>query len=66
MVLMNNKSLSILIPVYNEARTGYQILDKLKETRLTDQLQKEIILVNDRSTNEKLDGKMVSEHFGAF
>lgn len=49
---MNNKTLSILIPVYNEASTIHQILDKIKEIRLTDQIQKELILVNDRSTDD--------------
>lgn len=57
---MNNKTLSILIPVYNEARTIHQILDKIKEIRLTDQIQKEIILVNDRSTD---DTKQIIEKY---
>lgn len=61
---MNNKTLSILIPVYNEARTIHQILDKIKETHLKDEIQKEIILVNDLSTDDSIliIGKYIAEH----
>lgn len=45
------KTLSILIPAYNEERTIHLILDKVLEVELTDQLKKEIILVNDCSTD---------------
>jgi glycosyltransferase involved in cell wall biosynthesis len=43
--------LSIVVPVYNEARTIHQILDLLRELRLTNDIAKEIILVNDCSTD---------------
>lgn len=44
-------TLSIVVPVYNEARTIHQILDLLRELRLTRDIAKEIILVNDCSTD---------------
>ena len=44
-------TLSIVIPVYNEARTIHQILDLLRELKLTNGIGKEIILVNDCSTD---------------
>jgi glycosyltransferase involved in cell wall biosynthesis len=43
--------LSIIIPVFNEDKTVYQILDKVKETQLTGVPNKEIIIVNDGSTD---------------
>jgi glycosyltransferase involved in cell wall biosynthesis len=45
-------TLSIVIPVYNEARTIHQILDLLRGLRLTQDIAKEIILVNDCSTDD--------------
>lgn len=45
------RSLSIIIPVYNEARTIHQILDLLRELELVNSIQKEIILVNDCSSD---------------
>ena len=39
------------MPVYNEARTIHQILDLLRELRLVNNIGKEIILVNDCSTD---------------
>ena len=44
-------TLSIIIPVYNEARTIHQILDLLRELELMNGIGKEIILVNDCSTD---------------
>ena len=44
-------TLSIIIPVYNEARTIHQILDLLRELHLTNDIRKEIILVNDCSSD---------------
>ena len=43
-------TLSIIIPVYNEARTIHQILDLLRELELVNSIGKKIILVNDCST----------------
>lgn len=44
-------TLSIVIPVYNEGRTIHQILDLLRELKLINDIKKEIILVNDCSTD---------------
>ena len=44
--------LSIIIPVYNEGRTVHLILDKIKNTSLPASISKEIIIVNDCSTDE--------------
>jgi glycosyltransferase involved in cell wall biosynthesis len=52
---MSQKTLSILIPVYNEARTIHHILDKIRLTQLIEETQKEIILVNDHSTDNSSD-----------
>jgi glycosyltransferase involved in cell wall biosynthesis len=43
--------LSIIIPAYNEGRTIHFILDKIKQVTLLGNLEKEIILVNDCSTD---------------
>jgi len=43
--------LSIIIPAYNEARTIHLILDKVKEVKLINGISKEIIIVNDCSTD---------------
>lgn len=45
------QKLSIVIPVYNEANTITKILDKVLAVTLINELQKEIILVNDASTD---------------
>jgi glycosyltransferase involved in cell wall biosynthesis len=44
--------LSVIIPVYNEAKTIHLILNKLKQVELVNQINKEIIIVNDCSTDE--------------
>lgn len=44
-------TLSIVIPVYNEARTIHQILDLLRGLELIHNIGKEIILVDDCSTD---------------
>jgi glycosyltransferase involved in cell wall biosynthesis len=46
------KKLSIIIPAYNEARTIHLILDKVKAVTLLDEITKELIIVNDCSTDE--------------
>ena len=45
-------TLSILIPAYNEAKTIHLILDKVLAVQLQDGIQKEIVIVNDCSTDE--------------
>lgn len=47
---MNHK-LSILIPAYNEEKTITAILDKVLAVKLPDGLDKEIIIINDASTD---------------
>lgn len=46
------KTLSIIIPAYNEARTIHLILDKVLAVKLDDNIAKEIILVNDCSKDD--------------
>ena len=41
--------LSIVIPCYNEERTVHLILDKVMGTKLTNDISKELIIVNDCS-----------------
>lgn len=48
---MQIKKLSIIIPAYNEGNTIHVILDKIKEVKLTDEIEKEIIIINDCSTD---------------
>lgn len=43
------KTLSIIIPAYNEGRTIHKILDKIKNVTLLYGIKKEIIIVNDSS-----------------
>lgn len=48
---MTQKTLSIIIPAYNEGRTIHEILNRIKEVELIHNLDKEIIIVNDCSTD---------------
>ena len=43
------RTLSIVVPAYNEGRTIHFILDKIKTVDLVDGIQKEVIIVNDCS-----------------
>ncbi len=43
------KTLSIVIPAYNEERTIHLILDKVRDVELRDGIGKEVIIVNDGS-----------------
>ena len=55
---MENKTLSILIPAYNEAKTIHLILNKVLSVELINNIKKEIIIVNDCSadtTKEKIE-----------
>ncbi|MBK8554495.1 MAG: glycosyltransferase family 2 protein [Lewinellaceae bacterium] len=47
-----NKTLSIVIPAYNEERTIHRILDKVKAVELIAGIQKEIIITNDCSKDD--------------
>jgi glycosyltransferase involved in cell wall biosynthesis len=46
------KVLSIIIPVYNEEKTIHLILDKIKQVELIGGLEKEIVMVNDKSSDD--------------
>lgn len=43
--------LSILVPAYNEAKTIHLILNKVRDVKLINDIEKEIIIVNDYSTD---------------
>lgn len=45
------KKLSIVIPAYNEGNTIHLILDKIESVTLMENIQKEVIIVNDCSTD---------------
>ncbi|WP_396171295.1 glycosyltransferase family 2 protein [Flavobacterium sp.] len=45
------KKLSIVIPAFNEGATIHKILDKIKKVELLNGIQKEIIIINDYSTD---------------
>ncbi len=47
--------LSIIIPAYNEGKTIHRILDKVKAVTLINNIEKEIIIVNDCSTDNTED-----------
>lgn len=52
---MKINRLSIIIPAYNEQATIHLILDKIKAVRLIEDIEKEIILVNDCSSDDTKD-----------
>jgi len=56
--------LSIIIPAYNEAKTIHLILDKVRAVELTAGLGKEVIIVNDCSTDatEEAIKRYMGEH----
>jgi len=47
--------LSIIVPTYNESKTIHLISDKIKNAMLINNIQKEIIIVNDCSTDDSGD-----------
>ncbi|MCX6325271.1 MAG: glycosyltransferase family 2 protein [Bacteroidia bacterium] len=52
--------LSIIIPVFNEGKTIHRVLDKVKEVNLINNITKEIIIVNDCSSD---DTEMAIENY---
>jgi len=48
---MSEKKLSVVIPAYNEEKTIHLILDRVKRTNLTGNIGKQIIIVNDCSSD---------------
>ncbi|WP_243652149.1 glycosyltransferase family 2 protein [Mariniflexile fucanivorans] len=49
-----NKKLSIIMPAFNEQNTIELILEKIKQVKLIEDLEKEIIIVNDYSSDNTL------------
>lgn len=60
------KKLSIIIPAYNEASTIHLILDKILAVKLINDIDKEIIIVNDSSTDNTKEAieKYIASHSG--
>lgn len=60
------KTLSIVIPAYNEERTIHLILNKVLDVTLVNDIQKEIILVNDcsKDNTKSTIEKYISDHPG--
>ena len=56
--------LSIVIPAYNEAKTIHLILDKVLDVSLINGFEKEIIIVNDFSTDDTVPtvSKYIADH----
>lgn len=52
---MKINKLSIIIPAYNEENTIELILDKLKETELVQGIKKELVIVNDCSSDNTVE-----------
>jgi len=49
------KTLSLVIPAYNEGRTIHLILDRIKQVELVHGIQKELIIVNDCSSDNTVE-----------
>ena len=47
-----SNQLSIIVPVYNEIKTTLLIIDKIKNVNLLNEIRKEIIVINDCSTDD--------------
>jgi glycosyltransferase involved in cell wall biosynthesis len=63
---MEFRKLSVLIPAFNEAATIHRILDKVVSVRLTGEMTKEIIIVNDCSRDNTVEvvEKYIARHPG--
>lgn len=63
---MQINKLSIIIPAYNEEVSINRILDKIKNVQLINEIQKEIVIVNDCSTDktEQAIQKYINENAG--
>lgn len=61
---MGINKLSILIPAFNEENTIQLILDKIKDVQLPNGIEKEIVIVNDCSTDKTVERieKYISEN----
>ena len=49
------KTLSIIIPVFNECKTIVLLLDKIKDVKLHENISKDIIIINDGSSDNTKD-----------
>ena len=49
---MQIRRLSIIIPAYNEERTIHLILDKVRDVKLVNDIEKELIIINDYSKDD--------------
>ncbi|MDC3253146.1 glycosyltransferase, partial [Crocinitomicaceae bacterium] len=49
---MTASALSIIIPAYNEEKTIHLILDKVKAVQLIHDISKQVIIVNDCSSDD--------------
>lgn len=58
--------LSVVIPAYNEAKTIHLILDKVVDVKLIGNFEKEVIIVNDYSTDNTVEviQKYIDAHSG--
>lgn len=52
---MNIHKLSIVIPAFNEGKTIHMILDRVREVELVGGISKEIVIVNDHSTDNTVE-----------
>lgn len=52
---MTFKKLSIVIPAYNEGKTIHLILDRIKDVKLIHDISKELIIVNDCSSDNTVE-----------
>ncbi len=50
--MKSTSTLSIVVPAFNEAATIHRILDRVKAVELIGNLQKEILIINDCSTDD--------------
>lgn len=64
MIMKRFGTLSIIIPAYNEEKTIHLILDKIYTVELINDLKKEIIIVNDCSTDSTVEviNKYIAAH----
>ena len=64
---MDKKVISILIPAYNEAATIHLILDKVVAVELINNTAKEIIIINDYSTDQTVEKieQYIANHSGS-
>lgn len=56
--------LSIIIPVYNEETTIFEVLEKVSAVQLPNLIEKEIVVVNDASTDDSL--KQIENYISSF